>query len=204
MNPVAYHDSDCFSRLQTQSCAMLAQLRGAHDQLATEIENLDRLTNSEKPAAHDITNGRWRISQASLKRRSLACRIFDFLAGRLDRADLATLKGVQAADREMMRRSASHVGNWTMNSISSDWQGYCAASRQIRMHMTAHIEFERQSLYPLLERLASQGSRPRPSTPFPAGRKHDGRAKRRPAETSTAGPPHIRHAPVGTARAPFQ
>ena len=157
MNRVAYQHSYSLPQRQSESWTLLVQLASAHDQLADEIENLDRLTNGNEPDPGEITSGRWRISQASLKRRSLACRIFDFLAERLDGADLATLKTAQAADQQMMRRSADHVGNWTIRKICSDWQGYCAASRQIRNHMKAHIQMERQSLYSLLERLAEQG-----------------------------------------------
>lgn len=157
MSRVAYLNSHSFTHRQSHAGALLVQLSSAHDQLALEIENLDRITRCEMPDQQELTGGRWRISQASLKRRSLACRTFDFLAGRLDGADLATLKSAQASDQEMMRRSAAHVGNWTMKTIASEWQGYCEASRQIRMHMKAHIEFERRALYPLLERFADVG-----------------------------------------------
>lgn len=157
MNRVAYRHSYSISHRQSHAWALLVQLSSAHDQLALEIENLDRITHGAALDRREVSTGRWRISQASLKRRSLACRTFNFLAERLAGVDLATLKAAQSADQEMMRRSASHVGNWALKTIFNDWQGYCAASRQIRAHMKAHIEMERQTLYPMLERLAEQG-----------------------------------------------
>jgi hypothetical protein len=144
-------------QLQTQSSALLVQLSSAHDRLIAEMENLDRMTHGPRPELSEITTGRWRLGQASLRRRSLASRSFDFLAARLEGSDLMLVKKMQATDQEMMRRSASHVGNWTTRTIWEDWKGYCAASRDIRTHMRAHILAERQMLYPLLERLAEAG-----------------------------------------------
>jgi hypothetical protein len=149
-----------FSRLtqrQAPAASLLAQLSGAHDQQMVEMENLERITHVPQPESGELTAGRWRISQASLKRRSLAARIQDFLSNRLDGADLQSVKKVQLADQDMMRRSARHVGAWTMQAISKDWQGYCDASHEIRAHMKAQILLERQLLFPLLEKLAERG-----------------------------------------------
>jgi hypothetical protein len=132
-------------------------LSGAHDQLVVEMENLERLTAGPRIEDGTISTGRWRISQASLRRRTLAFRIFDFLGERLDGDELIQLRTVQSADHDMMRLSARHVGNWTIRTIGEDWQAYCRASRDIRAHMKSHIEFERATLYPLLERLAERG-----------------------------------------------
>ena len=150
---LAYRHSHGFPQSQSQSGTLLVQLRGAHDGLLTEMENLDRMALGPQPGLGEITTGRWRIGQASLKRRSIASRVFDFLADRLEGEGLAQLRKVRLADQDMMRRSAAHVGNWTIEDICRDWNGYCRASRTIRAHMKSHIQFERQWLYPLLERL---------------------------------------------------
>ena len=127
-----------FSRLTQRhapSAVLLEQLSGAHDQLMVEIENIERITHGPQPESGEITVGRWRISQASLKRRTLAASIHDFLANRLDGADVESVKKVQLADQDMMRLSARHVGAWPIKAISKDWQGYCDASDAIRAHM---------------------------------------------------------------------
>jgi hypothetical protein len=157
VNHVAYSHSHSFSQRQSPSAVLLAQLSGAHDQLVMEMENLDRLTHGPEPDPGELRVGRWRISQASLRRRSLAARIYDFLSNRLDGADLQQVKEVQAGDQDMMRKSARHVCAWTMQAIGGNWQGYCEASQEIRAHMQTHILLERQSLYPLLEKLAARG-----------------------------------------------
>jgi hypothetical protein len=154
---LAYRHSYDLSQNHSQSWTLLVQLSSAHDQLLTEIENLDRITFGIQPELSEITTGRWKISQASLRRRSTAMRVYDFLADRLEGPDLAALKMAQSTDQEMMRRSASHVGKWTTQAVCGNWKGYCNASREIRMHMKSHMLLEKQSLYPLLERLAERG-----------------------------------------------
>lgn len=157
MARLAYRQSYNMSQYRSQSWTLLVQLSGAHDQLIAEMENLERLTAGPRVDNDTISTGRWRISQASLRRRTLASRIFDFLGERLDGDELVRLRNVQSADQDMMRRSARHVGNWTIRTIGEDWQAYCRASRDIRAHMKSHVEFERATLYPLLERLAERG-----------------------------------------------
>ena len=157
MNRAAYQHPRRFERRQTPSGVLLAQLSGAHDQLIVEMENLDRITHGPQPDVGELTAGRWRISQASLKRRSLAAQVYDFLSNRLEGADLERVKETKVNDQEMMRRSARHVCDWTMQAISRNWQGYCDASDEIRAHMSGHILRERQSMFPLLERLAEHG-----------------------------------------------
>ena len=149
-----------FSRLtqrQAPSAVLLGQLAGAHDQLMVEMENLERITHEPQPEPGELTAGRWRISQASLQRRTLAASIHDFLANRLDGPDLQTVKKVQSADQDMMRLSARHVGAWTMQAISRNWQGYCDASKAIRSQMRSQILLERELIFPLLEKLAERG-----------------------------------------------
>lgn len=157
MGRLAHQHSHKVLQKHSRSWTLLVQLSGAHDQLIAEMETLDRITLGTEPELAELTAGRWRLSQTSLRRRSLASSAFDFLAGWLEEVELGRLKEVQSSDREMMRRSARHVGNWTIRTISEDWQGYCRASRDIRMHMKSHILLEKQSLYPLLERLAARG-----------------------------------------------
>jgi hypothetical protein len=156
MNQAARQRSRNF-RQQTPAEVLLALLSGAHDQLIIEMENIGRITHGPQPEPAELTAGRWHISQASLKRRTLAVRVHDFLFNRLDGADLQQVKKVQMADQDMMRLSARHVGDWTMQAICRNWQGYCEASHEIRAHMKAHLLLERQSLYPLLEQLAARG-----------------------------------------------
>lgn len=95
-------------------------------------------------------SARWRLSQASLKRRTLWVRIFEHLVPRAGPRDAADLQSLQTANVEMLRYSAAHVGKWTIDTIEADWPGYCEASRAIRWKMKAGMGAEKRVLHPLL------------------------------------------------------
>lgn len=149
-----------FTQIQphrSASAMLLVQLRGAHDQLLREIENIDRIALGPLPATSDLGAARWRISQASFKRRTLTSRILDFLADRANSFESVELGKLRSENQVAMSRSARHVYLWTLQDICEDWQGYRKASRDIRMQKKANILLEKQLLYPILERLAARG-----------------------------------------------
>lgn len=141
----------------SQSRSLLAQLRDAHEQLIREMENLDRITLGPLGDGRELTAARWQLSQASLRRRTLSARIAAFLGDQIDEGDGRCLRVLQSENQVAVSRSARHIYDWTTQSIRHDWPGYGRASREIRMHMKAHIQLEQQIICPLLERLADQG-----------------------------------------------
>lgn len=157
MANVARQQTYQFSQNRSPSWTLLVQLSGAHDHLLQEIENFGQVARGSFPDSSQFAAARWKLSQASLRRRSLSARIIEFLSARLEGEDLANLAAFQAADQKMMQRSARHVGRWSIQTISKDWYVYCAASRDIRMLMKAHVQLEQQMLYPMLEQLSLRG-----------------------------------------------
>lgn len=141
---------------KSAAAALLSQLGQAHEQLLREMENMDRITLGPIPDARELTAARWRIGQASLRRKTLSAGILAFLADRVDARNAGTLKVLRSENQLAMSRSTAHVYGWTVQTISRDWDRYCRASRDIRMQMKANILLEKQSLYPLLERLAGR------------------------------------------------
>ena len=133
---------------------MLAQLRGAHHNLRAEIANMEVLTAEAELDASRCMAGRWKISQASLARRTLSARICDYFLTRCTLAESQDLQALREADRAMLRKSAAHVVDWTATAILADWARYCAASRAIRAEMLKLIAREQAVLCPLLERSA--------------------------------------------------
>lgn len=59
---------------------------------------------------------------------------------------------------QMLNHSASHIGRWSRDAIEEDWQGYCEASRAIRLQMKACMDAEKRVLYPMLERFGQMAS----------------------------------------------
>lgn len=137
---------------------LLAALRDAHADLLVEMANMDLITQGRTANSLAYASGRWKISQASLRRRQLAAVARHSLLAAGTDADRAAVRPLEDAEQQMMRRSREHVGSWTIARIDRDWDGYCDASRLIRWHMDAHLLLERKTLFPLLERAARRAN----------------------------------------------
>lgn len=135
--------------------ALLADLQSAHENLAAAMAGVDRLTRGPLPNRDSYTTVRWRISQASLKRRTHWAKIYQHLIGWVGAEDAAALNELQVTDMQMLQCSAAHVLKWSRDAIDVDWPGYCKASRAIRSQMQSCMDAEIRVLYPMLERLAS-------------------------------------------------
>ncbi|HUE80093.1 MAG TPA: hypothetical protein VMN38_10735 [Sphingomicrobium sp.] len=134
---------------------LLADLRSAHENLIAAMNGMERLTRGPLSERDSYTTARWRISRASLKRRSHWAKIYQHLIAGVGADDAAALNNLQAADMRMLRRSAAHVCTWSRDAIDRDWLGYCKASRVIRLQMKTCMDAEKHVLFPMLERLAS-------------------------------------------------
>ena len=134
--------------------ALLEALRQTHRQLLAEMANMEDLTREKAPDRRRYSQVRWRLSQASLARRTLSARICAGLGAMVEQKDRQTLKEIRTADCELARNSAAHIHRWSADRIEADWLGYCQASREMRWKMEAHLDMERRFLLPLLERPA--------------------------------------------------
>jgi hypothetical protein len=135
----------------------LAKLQESHRDLLAQMANMEAITSEGDYEVARLANGRWKISHASLVRRTLASRICEYLLPRCEAAEILALKDLQAADRDFLRASADHVGKWRAEQIAADWRGYCRASREVRRRMHAHIAVEQRVLYGILERAVRLG-----------------------------------------------
>ena len=136
------------------SQALLASIRTCHERLATEMDNMESLTSEAEFDGFRLSSQRWRLSQASLARRTLSVRICDQIRPIVAALELADIKQLQEADRALARESATHVGRWSAGSIQQYWDDYCLASREMRRKMATHLGMEQKLLFPILERLA--------------------------------------------------
>ena len=106
---------------QSSAWILLVQLREAHEDLGWAIETIERLTLEPQPSDDALASARWRISQASLRRRTLAAQIGDFLAARLHGQDLQRLGALRQSDQELLRHSGLHIRTWTIHSVRHRW-----------------------------------------------------------------------------------
>ena len=139
-------------RERPAASSLLVELREAHEVLIAAMNEMDRLTRQSEADPSCFANARWRISQASLARRTLWGVIFRHLLPRANPDEVVGLERLATADPEMLRHSANHISMWVLSKIEADWKGYCEASMAIRWRMKACLGAERRILYPLLER----------------------------------------------------
>ena len=154
MSTAFVQDQPSPHRSALAASSFLTELRQAHEFLIAAMEVMDRLTRQSNADPSCFANARWRISQASLARRTLWGAIFRHLLPRANLKDVVELERLATADREMLRYSANHISTWVPGRIDADWEGYCEASRAIRWRMKACLGAERRILYPLLDREA--------------------------------------------------
>lgn len=148
--------------------SLLMDLHRAHEDVLGGMEELGRLTRDSLPDDQALSSARWKLSQASMRRRLLWARILGHLAPVVDRDANDDLLRLQKLDIELLGASTDHIKKWTIDAIIADWPGYCLASRHMRWKMIARMEEEKRVLYPLLRGRHGQshGSTPRlPETP---------------------------------------
>lgn len=131
--------------------AMLEALKEAHREVRECMEAMEALASSPGADKQTYTTARYRISRASMARRSS----FNRVRATLDSAtpmEVAAIENIARLDRELMASSAKHVRRWSVQAIADDWGGYCAASRSIRRQMADELEAEEAMLFPILKR----------------------------------------------------
>lgn len=142
--------------------ALNAELHDAHEALLIALAEMEAVTRDPAADRLRFSGARWRVSNASLARRTLWQRIRQKLAQCALGADARIVEELQQADAALLRASGEHVHTWTAAAVEARWGAYCLASREIRSKMKAAMVAEQRLLYPLLERYArATGARPR-------------------------------------------
>lgn len=130
--------------------SMLSDLRAAHAGVRVCLTEMEALTSRREVSQLEFTQARLRISQASLARRSRFNAACAWLRQNATSERRAIIEELAQRDRQLLSASASHVTKWTADRIMADWNGYCAASRQIRRAMEEELTAEQVKLFPLL------------------------------------------------------
>lgn len=128
------------------------ELKEADSSLLECLAVMGRITGQPEGDKCEYTNARYKISQASLARRTLVRRICEYLRARVRDAEAQAIQKLEVEQYELMRRSTEHVSRWSSQDVGRDWRGYCIASHEIQQHMLTNVESERQVLYSMLQR----------------------------------------------------
>lgn len=134
---------------------MPADLRALHEDIHAAVAELDRITAAESPDRAALAAARHRLSCASGKRRRLVDQLTTRLLQTASPADAQRLRALRERNAAQLHASTSHIGKWGLSHALDDWQGYRAASAQMRQSLRQLMTDDRQILYPLLTRPTS-------------------------------------------------
>lgn len=134
------------------AAGMLEQLTQSHSAVHACLAEMEELTSQTVPDRLKYTTARFRISRASMQRRTCFNQICGQISENATSSEGAVVARLQELDRALLRASAEHVSKWTADSIQDNWLAYCEASKQIRQKMVLELEAEQEFLFPLLRR----------------------------------------------------
>jgi hypothetical protein len=129
----------------------LAQLTKTHADVLTAIDRLETLLQPEEPDRATLATARWRLTQASGRRRRLLDQeIYPLVEQGADGGEQG-VRDLRAADGGAIAMSSQHIATWSIDHIADDWPGYRAAATTMLASMRQRIALETTILYPLLE-----------------------------------------------------
>jgi hypothetical protein len=131
---------------------MLTELHQAHEQVLAVLGELETLADAPQPDDGALASIRWKLSRASGQRRQLVEQACTRLLEKASDAEAPALRALKQGIGDMQSASSRHVGAWPLARVLEDWEGYRAASAQMRAAMRQRIAEEKRVLYPLLQR----------------------------------------------------
>lgn len=138
---------------------MLGDLKLAHDELLGYISDLEAVVEGDMIQASVIARVRFQLSKASSRRRRLVAEAIDRLSVGATTEETLRLNSLRENNAAILAASSSHVGEWSIETILANSEGYRAASAAMRKSMRERIAMEKGVLYPLLERTNPRGSK---------------------------------------------
>ncbi len=131
---------------------MFKGLQQAHAEVRACLRDMEDVTSRSMPDRLEYTRVRYRISRASMSRRTLFSSICAELSRNASVDEAAIIRQVRDADRSLLSKTGSHVIYWTSDAVAADWRGYCAAALHMGREMAVELELEDGLLFPLLKR----------------------------------------------------
>lgn len=131
---------------------LLNELAHCHAALAAAIDEMARITESEKPKPEIYVQARYRLCKLSKTRRVLAQAICTDLLRHAPSHEARIIRQLQADAVRRQLESALHVQKCTVSRTAENWAEYRAASVHIRRSLAERTLLEKEILYPLLRR----------------------------------------------------
>jgi hypothetical protein len=132
---------------------MLDALRQIHEELNAALLQLENVANKAAPDESALAQARLQLSRTSGRRRRLIDAICNRLLSAAPPGDADRIRALRDRNATQLHASTGHIGKWGLREIIADWPGYQQASAAMRQSIRDLIRDDRQTLYPLLQRL---------------------------------------------------
>lgn len=129
---------------------LFEEFKCVHGEVLSASDAFEAILAMPKLDSPLLASVRRRLAQSSGKRRILLDRMIAML-GDLPPPVAARVREVRAKGIEDMLRASRHIGIWTTQEVTRNWEGYVAASRSVPDSMRAGVAAEREVIYPLAE-----------------------------------------------------
>jgi hypothetical protein len=133
---------------------MLSDLKQAHQELLGHIAELEAILAESTILASEVARVRLKLSKASTRRRKIVVEAIQRVSGGATVEEARRLSLLRDNDAAIVAATSHHVGEWTIEAILANGEGYRDASSTMRKSMLERIATEKRFLYPLLERAA--------------------------------------------------
>lgn len=131
---------------------MLGDLKQAHEELLGYISELEAVVAENKIEASNVARVRLQLNRASSRRRRIVAEAILRVAENASSEETRRLNVLRENDAAILAATSSHVGEWSIEAILADSDGYRTASNARRKSMRERIAMEKSVLYPPLER----------------------------------------------------
>src|SRR5688500_6260552 len=101
-------------------CKLLQKLKAAHLELQGCLAEMEALTMGLSVSRPVYSSARFRISNASLKRRATFNAVCDKLSQVATAEEASVICRLREADLTLVKRSAQHVREWPAERIEAD------------------------------------------------------------------------------------
>lgn len=128
----------------------IRDLQTLHAEMTRLLDAIEFQTSKAAPNMAELTSIRFQLTRASRHRAGLVMELIEGSIGHAAPAVKQQLESLRDDLQQARVTSAGHIGRWTMQAIESDWDGYKAASQQIRAKMRSQINRERTILQTII------------------------------------------------------
>lgn len=131
---------------------LAAEFDHAFEQLGQCIKQLEHLLNQAELDRGKLTSIRLKIAQLRLERGSIVARIATCLRGQMEVSDSKLVQELRRGHDDLLRVASAHTGEWTIEAIQKDWEGYRTKARHLAGCWMEKMRWEQVILLPLLAR----------------------------------------------------